>query len=163
MSLHYCNLSISYYIIFIEVRVTHQQPQQGYYFCIAKSSHILCFLTIKIITTSLEPYSLMQLQLYTRKLEEKVDWLSELLHQEKEHSNDFIESNPINAFMILDFVLVSVMRGNTSSDLVCMPLQLILVCCVTKRVKGVGCYRLCIQQCAWTNLLIETASKFLEG
>ena len=38
-----------------------------------------------------------QLQLYTRKLEEKVDWLSELLHQEEEHSNDFIESNEMHS------------------------------------------------------------------
>ena len=34
----------------------------------------------------------MQLQVYTRKLEEKVDWLSQLLQQEKEHSNDFMQS-----------------------------------------------------------------------
>ncbi len=36
----------------------------------------------------------MQLQVYTRKLEEKVDWLSQLLRQEKEHSNDFMQSKP---------------------------------------------------------------------
>ena len=30
--------------------------------------------------------------MYTRKLEEKVDRLSELLEEEKEHSNDFIKS-----------------------------------------------------------------------
>lgn len=34
----------------------------------------------------------IQLQVYTRKLEEKVDWLSQLLRQEKEHSNDFMQS-----------------------------------------------------------------------
>lgn len=34
----------------------------------------------------------MQLQVYTRKLEEKVDWLSQLLRQEEEHSNDFMQS-----------------------------------------------------------------------
>lgn len=37
----------------------------------------------------------MQLQAYTHKLEEKVDRLSEILKEEKEHINDFIKSEQL--------------------------------------------------------------------
>ena len=55
--------------------------------------------------------------MYTLKLEEKVDWLSELLRQEKEHSNDFIQSMNIrNAFTGSVDVIYMTLYIYTSTD-----------------------------------------------